>query len=87
MGKSRSRAYIWITSNQGVGKTTEMIFGKIHDMQLSREKFESLVKDVYRLREQSLDSEAALPTPEKVCVNRPGRRAKTCRSFANGLSF
>ena len=46
MGKSRSRAYIWITSNQGVGKTTEMIFGKIHDMQLSREKFESLVKDV-----------------------------------------
>jgi hypothetical protein len=87
MGKSRSRAYIWITSNQGVGKTTEMIFGKIHDMQLSREKFESLVEGIYRLRGHSLDSEARLPTPEMVGVNRPGRRAKTCRSFANGLSF
>ena len=36
-----------------------MIFGKIHDMQLSREKFELLVKDVYRLREQSLDGSVA----------------------------
>lgn len=87
MGKSRSRAYIWITSNQGVGKTTEMIFGKIHDMQLTREEIESVVEGIYRLRGHSLDSEARLPTPEMVGVNRPGRRAKTCRSFANGLSF
>ncbi|MGL4188081.1 MAG: hypothetical protein ACRCTM_04270 [Sphaerotilus sulfidivorans] len=87
MGKSRSRAYIWITSNQGFGKTTEMIFGKIHDMQLTREEIESLVDGIYRLRGHSLDSEAPLPTPEVVGANRPGRRAKTCRSFANGLSF
>jgi hypothetical protein len=46
-----------------------------------------VVEGIYRLREQSLDSEARLPTPEMVGVNRPGRRAKTCRSFANGLSF